>query len=124
MSYCDGDLYKRLKAEGRLNLLFRLSEPCASWLKQNTPENRSNVIPFVSRTMRLRWREQWRRGRFVRLSWPSEERAAILRQDEIFRQADAEWERRHPKPVGPGTVLRFPAGTDYDFTAEALRTPP
>jgi len=29
----DWELYQRLKAEGRLNLLCRLSEPCASWLQ-------------------------------------------------------------------------------------------
>lgn len=122
MNYFDGDLYERLKAQGRLNLLFRLSEPCALWLQQDTPDNRSNVIPFIPRAMHLEWRERWKRGRFVRLAWSAEERGAILRQDELFRETDVEWERRHPKPVKPAVVLRFPAGADYDFIAEAGRT--
>ena len=127
MSPPNWELYQCLKAQGRLNVLLRLSEPCASWLQQCTnigPEDRSHIIPFVSRAMHLEWRERWKRGRFVRLSLSPEERAAILRQDDLFREADLEWERRHPKPVRPAIVLRFPPGSDCHFIVQALRTVP
>jgi hypothetical protein len=71
------------------------------------PEPRSNVVLFISRSDHLFWRRRWAQGRFVRLSWTSEERAAILRQDKLYRQADIEWERRHPKTPGPAPVVRF-----------------
>ena len=98
------DLYRRLKAEGRLNLLCRLSEPCASWLRNDAldPDERPNVVPFISRQDHLAWREQWQRGRWVKFTWTEEERAAILRQDQLFRQADLEWARRR---AGAGAVL-------------------
>lgn len=121
MSKCDWSLHRRLKAEGRLNLLFRLSEPCASSLPNDRPSARPNVVPFISRSEHLAWREQWKQGRWVRLSWSDEERAAILRQDEIFREADRKWEERHPKPTAPARVLFFPPPTGYDFGFEAAR---
>ena len=103
------DLYRRLKTEGRLNLLCQLSERCASWLPNDTvdPDERPNVVPFISRQHHLAWREQWQRGRWLKLTWTEEERAAILRQDELFRQADLEWDRQHPTAVGPAQVLFF-----------------
>ena len=117
------DLHRHLSAEGRLNLLFRLSEPLASQLPHaKIPDRSSNVLPFISREEHLWWRAQWHGGRWVRLSWTTEERAAILRQDELFREADREWERRHPATSGPAAVIRFPPGDDYDFMAEAMRS--
>ena len=86
----DWELHRRLKAEGRLNLLFRLSEPAiVSLQKTESLTPRPNLLPFISRADHLAWREQWRKGRWVKLSWTKEERAAILRQDERYRQADA-----------------------------------
>jgi hypothetical protein len=90
-------------------------------VKGKLPEGRSNVLPFVSRADHLAWREEWRRGRFVRLTWTPEERAAILRQDELFREADREWERRHPKAEARARVLFFPPQEGYDFGYEAAR---
>jgi hypothetical protein len=51
----------------------------------------TQVLRFVSRADHLKWREQWKRGRWVRLSWPPAEQAAILRQDEEYRLADIRW---------------------------------
>lgn len=102
----DWTFYTRMKAQGRLNLLLRLTEPLTIYHTEPT-EPRTNVVPFVSRVEHLLWRSVWKRGRFVRLSWPPEERAAILRQDEIFRRADAAWELRHPAPTGLATVIPF-----------------
>jgi hypothetical protein len=111
MSNVDWDLHRRLKAEGRLNILFRLSEPtCVSMLRPNEAllsHDRTNVIPFVSRGEQLAWREQWKRGRWVRLSWPPHEREAILRQDAIFREQDARWALRHGPIAGCARVLSF-----------------
>jgi hypothetical protein len=108
MNARDWDAYRRLAAEGRLNLLFRLSEPLASRLLNARPTGtRSNVVLFISRSDHLFWRRRWAQGRFVRLSWTPEERAAILRQDELYRQADIEWERRHPKTTAAAAVMAF-----------------
>ena len=64
------ELYHRLKAEGRLNLLFRLSDTAVALLPlPATPAPHSNVLPFISRAQQLAWRHQWRLGRFVRLAW-------------------------------------------------------
>jgi hypothetical protein len=107
------DLYRRLQSDDRLNLLCRLSEPwCVSLLERNhaSPQDRSNVIPFISRADHLGWRESWKKGRFVRLSWPDAERQAILRQDEILRQADARWAERHG-PI-PGGARVIPCGRE------------
>jgi hypothetical protein len=65
------------------------------------------ILKFISRAEHLAWREQRRKGRWVRLSWTPEERAAILRQDELYRQADIEWERRHPKMTATAVVMAF-----------------
>ena len=53
------------------------------------------VLKFVSRAEHLAWRARWKNGRWVKLSWAQEERDAILRQDEEYRQADARWELNH-----------------------------
>ena len=57
---------------------------------------------------RLVWREQWRKGRWVKLSWTKKERAAILRQDELYRQADTDWELKHGPIAGGAKLLPFP----------------
>lgn len=51
----------------------------------------AQILKFVSHADHSKWREQWKRGRWVRLSWPLEERAAILQQDNIYRLADVTW---------------------------------
>lgn len=106
----DWGLYHRLKAEGRLNLLFRLSEPFVSKFTNNwavAPASRPNVLPFVSREEHLAWRAQWKRGRFSILSPSAELRAATLRQDETYRRADATWALRHGAEPGGATVTLF-----------------
>jgi hypothetical protein len=65
------------------------------------------ILKFVSRAEHLAWRARWKNGRWVRLSWTPEEREAILRQDELHRQADIEWERRHPKATAAAVVMAF-----------------
>jgi hypothetical protein len=109
----DWSIYRRLKAEGRLNLLLRLSEPTAmkvSGVLNSADGVRNNVLPFVCRADHLAWRKVWQQGRFVRLSWPPDERAALLRQDELFRRADTEWAERHGPVEGGGEIVRFPRG--------------
>ncbi len=104
----DWELYRRLKAEGRLNLLFRFSEPAV--VPSPGPETltgRSNLLPFISRAEHLAWREQWSRGRWVKLSWTQKERDAILRQDELYRQADTKWELNHGRIPGGAVVVPF-----------------
>jgi hypothetical protein len=104
----DWELYRRLKTEGRLNLLFHFSEPAIVWLpKAETLAPRPNLLPFISRAEHLAWREQWRKGRWVRLSWTQKERDAILRQDELYRQADAHWELNHGRLPGGASVVPF-----------------
>ena len=101
----DWDLYRRLKAEGRLNLLFHLSEPAIAWLPRvQTLTTRPNLLPFISRAEHLGWREQCRNWRWVKLSWTQEERDAVLRQDALYRQADVEWEQKHG-PIADGAKL-------------------
>jgi hypothetical protein len=53
------------------------------------------------------WRERWKKGRWVKLSWTPEERSAILRQDEAYRQADARWQLNHGPVRGGARVLAF-----------------
>jgi hypothetical protein len=65
------------------------------------------VLKFVSRAEHLAWRERWRKGRSVKLSWTPEERSAILRQDEAYRQADASWERNHGPVPGGASILHW-----------------
>lgn len=106
----DWDLYRHLKAEGRLNLLFRLSGALAARLPRvDTPVERPNVLPFISRADHLAWRERWKSGRWTKLSWTPDERDAILRQDEASRRADAEWTRRHGHVRGGAVILHFPS---------------
>ena len=102
------ELYHRLKAEGRLNLLFRLSDTAVALLPlPATPAPHSNVLPFISRAQQLAWRHQWRLGRFVRLACPAEDREVISRQLEAFRQADAKWEMMHGPVPGGARILRW-----------------
>ena len=67
----------------------------------------AQILKLVSRAEHLKWREAWKRGRWVRLSWPPDERAAILRQDEEYRQADARWELNHGPTPGGAVILPF-----------------
>jgi hypothetical protein len=103
----DWETHRRLAAEGRLNLLFRLSEPLASRLKNSAPQERSNVLPFISREDHLFWRNRWTQGRFVKLAWTPDERLTLVQQDKVFRDADVEWERRHPRPTASAVVVPF-----------------
>jgi hypothetical protein len=114
----DWELYRRLKSEGRLNLLFRFSGPTAPSLQSvGTPTPRPNVLPFISRAEHLAWREQWRNGRWVKSSWTAEERRAILRQDEAYRQADARWQLNHGPVLGGARVLLFSVeATDRSYS--------
>jgi hypothetical protein len=106
----DWELYRRLKAEGRLNLLFHFSEAAAAGVQcAEAPPSRSQLLPFVSRAEHLAWRARWKNGRWVKLSWTQEERDAILQQDEKYRQEDARWELNHG-PIRCGArVLSFVA---------------
>jgi hypothetical protein len=72
-----------------------------------TPLIESRILKFVSRAEHLAWREQWKKGRWVKLSWTSEERDAILRQDEAYRQADARWQLKHGPVPGGASILRW-----------------
>lgn len=106
------DLYRRLKEEGRLNLLFRCAEPRALRLSNTVipAQDRSNVLPFITRLDHLAWRAHWRRARWVMLSPPPELRKAILRQDEVYRLADEAWELRHGPIAGGAVLLQFREG--------------
>jgi hypothetical protein len=109
MSAVDWELYRTLKAEGRLNLLFRFSKPPAAWLPPATTRApRPNVLPFISRVKHLQWREQWRKGRWMIRSPTPAFRDAILRQDALYRQADARWELNHGPIPGGARVVAFP----------------
>jgi hypothetical protein len=67
----------------------------------------AELLRFVSRAEHLAWRERWKKGRWVILSPTPAFRAQILRQDELFRQADARWAQNHgPIPDG-AKLLRF-----------------
>jgi hypothetical protein len=68
------------------------------------------ILKFASRAEHLAWRERWKNGRRVKLSWTSEQRNAILRQDEEYRQADAGWELNHGPISGGARVLSFLPG--------------
>jgi hypothetical protein len=67
----------------------------------------SHLLKFVSRAEHLAWRERWKKGRWVKLSWTPEERSAILRQDEAYRQADARWLLHHGPVPGGASILRW-----------------
>jgi hypothetical protein len=69
----------------------------------------TQILKFVSRADHLKWREAWKRGRWVRLSWSPAERAAILRQDEEYRFADIRWAELHGPVVGGAIIALFPA---------------
>jgi hypothetical protein len=104
----DWERYRKLKAEGRLNLLFRFSIPLAAWSQDvDVGRPRQNLLPFISRAEHLAWRDQWKRGRFVRLSWTPDERDAILRQDKAYRRADERWELNHGPIASGARVLVF-----------------
>jgi hypothetical protein len=61
----DWELYRRLKAEGRLNLLFHFSEAEAGGVQcAEAPTSRSKLLPFVSRAEHLAWRARWKNGRW------------------------------------------------------------
>jgi hypothetical protein len=67
----------------------------------------SRILKFVSRAEHLAWRERWKKGRWVKLSWTPEERSAILRQDEAYRQADARWQLNHGPVSGGASILQW-----------------
>jgi hypothetical protein len=46
-------------------------------------------------------------GALVRLSWTEDERAAIRRQDEEYRLADATWALNHGPVAGGAVVVPF-----------------
>jgi hypothetical protein len=119
----DWQLYRRLKAEGRLSLLFRFSEPAVAGVQcAEYPTSDSNLLPFVSRAEHLAWRAQWKNGRWVKRSWTPEQRDVILRQDEAYRRADALWKVRHgPIPVG-AVVLSFVAATVIAHDDDSLHS--
>jgi hypothetical protein len=54
----------------------------------------TRILKFVSRAEHLAWRARWKNGRWVIRSPTPALRAAILRQDEEYRQADARWEQK------------------------------
>jgi hypothetical protein len=65
------------------------------------------ILKFVSRAEHLAWRAKWKNGRWVKLSWTPEQRDAIVRQDEAYRQADARWQLNHGPNPGGAVVLPF-----------------
>jgi hypothetical protein len=65
------------------------------------------ILKFVPRAEHLAWRAPWKNGRWVKLSWTAEERSAILRQDELYRQADARWELHRGRIMSGASVLPF-----------------
>jgi hypothetical protein len=105
----DWELYRRLKAEGRVNLLFHFWEAAAAGVQYGeAPTSRSNLLPFVSRAEHLAWRARWKNGRWVKLSWTPEQRDAIIRQDEEYRLADIRWAERHGPVAGGAIIALFP----------------
>jgi hypothetical protein len=72
-----------------------------------TPLIDSRILKFVSRAEHLAWREGWKKGRWAKLSWTPEERSAILRQDEVSRQADARWQLNHGPVPGGASILQW-----------------
>ena len=120
----DWELYRRLKAEGRLNLLFHFSEPAAAGVRcAEAPTSRSKLLLFVSRAEHLAWRARWRNGRWVIRSPSPALRAAILRQDEEHRQADARWELNHGPVPGGARVLMFSVeATDRSYPSHSNRS--
>jgi hypothetical protein len=67
------------------------------------------ILNFVSRAEHLALRARWKNGRWVKLSWTPEERSAILRQDETYRQTDARWQVNHGPIPGGARVWAFSA---------------
>jgi hypothetical protein len=65
------------------------------------------VVRFVRRAEHLAWRARWQKGRWVIRSPSPALRAAILRQDEEYRQADARWELNHGPVPGGARILVF-----------------
>ena len=71
------------------------------------PVASGRILKFISRAEHLAWRARWKNGRWVKLSPTQEERNAILRQDEEYRQADARWGLNHGPTPGGAVVLPF-----------------
>ena len=79
----------------------------------------TRILKFVSRAEHLAWRARWRNGRWVIRSPSPALRAAILRQDEEYRQADARWELNHGQIPGGARVLEFSVeATDRSYPGE------
>lgn len=106
----DLELHRHLETEGQLNLLYRLSPQTPGYRGPlDTATFRPpKTVPFISRAEHLFFRSEWHRGRWARLNWSVEERAAILRQDRLFRAADDAWALRHGRVTGRATLLPFP----------------
>ncbi len=68
----------------------------------------TSILTFVSRAEHLVWRQKWKNGRWCILSPTPEFRASILRQDEIYRQADAAWLLHHGPIPGGAKLVQFP----------------
>jgi hypothetical protein len=70
----------------------------------------TRILKFVSRAEHLACRERWKNGRWGKLSWTPEERSAILRQDEVHRQADERWQLNHgpvPRELSCSVLARL-----------------
>jgi hypothetical protein len=65
----------------------------------------TRILKFISRWKHLAWRARWKAGRWLIRSPTPPLRAAILRQDEEYRQADARWELNHALVPGGARVL-------------------
>ena len=101
-------LRQQCHVAGRVNLLYRLSPETPGYqVGPSIDVAVAHVLPFVSRSDHLFFRAEWYRGRWVRLTWTPEQKAAILRQDAVFCSSDLEWSKRH-QPVDGATVVPFP----------------
>jgi hypothetical protein len=115
----DWELYRQLKSEGRLNLLFRFCEPgAASFLRPEVAVPRPNVLPFVSRSEHLAWRARWKNGRRVKLSWTPEERSAIHRQDEGLSAGRCEMGAESRAVPEGGSILKWRHEPDAGMQGE------
>ena len=85
-----------------------------------SPLASGRLLKFISRAEHLAWRARWRTGRWCKLSWTPEERSAILRQDEAYRQADAKWQLNHGPVPGGAAVLVFQAEAFTDGRVSLL----
>jgi hypothetical protein len=103
----DWELYRRLKSEGRLNLLFLIFGTRDCFVPEARNSTARERPAFHLPSEHLAWRERWRKGRWIKLSWSPEERSAILRQDEAYRQANARWEHNHGPVEGGARLWHF-----------------